>query len=341
MPKENNFDLLRLVLAWMVVFYHAAVLSAMSQLAWIPKLCSGEVAVEGFFAISGCLITMSYDRDNKLKSYITRRARRILPGYYFATVFVLVLGAVMTRENIWRFLAAPGTLQFLCGNLGLYEHFHPSLPGLFTANPNTSAVNGALWTIKVEVMFYAFVPIFFWLCRRLGAVQVVAGLFVSSLFYRALFVRLGMHHYAEQLPGQLSFFMVGAATYFNYAWFRRHRSWMWILATAAILLYLLSNAFVLRAIGVSLMTMNAGLLLPKLSGLTRYGDFSYGTYVLHFPVTQTLVSLGLFAFSPWLGVAACAALVLPLSVLSWNLVEKRFLRRVRMTRPAPGAPVFS
>ena len=340
MPRQNNFDVLRLILAWMVVFYHAAVLSAMSQLAWIPKLCSGDVAVEGFFAISGCLITMSFDRDSKLKSYITRRAGRILPAYYFSTVFVLVLGLFMARLSIWRFLGSPSTLQFLCGNLGLYSHFHPDLPGLFINNPNTSAVNGALWTIKVEVIFYAFVPMFFWLCRRFGRVQVIAGLFVGSLLYRALFVRLGMYHYAEQLPGQLSFFMVGAATYFNYPWFRKHGSWMWSLATVAILLFLLTDAFPLRAVGVSLMTMNAGLLLPNYRGLTRYGDFSYGTYVLHFPVIQALVSMGLFVLSPWLGIAVCVALVLPLSILSWNLVEKRFLRRVRMTRPTP-QPVFA
>ncbi len=331
-PKVNNFDILRLVLAWMVVFYHAALLSKAAQLAWVPTWSDGTVAVEGFFAISGCLITMSYDRNSNLKDYLIRRAERILPAYYAATVFVLVLGVLLTNLSLVKLLTSRRTLSFLAANVVFLGHIHPNLPGVYMGNPLTSAVNGALWTIKVEVLFYLFVPVFFYLCRRLGKPWVILGLCIGSVIYQAVLTRLGMVEYARQLPGQLSFFMIGAAVYFYYPIFRKYSAWMWGICVASILIYFAIHIFVFRIVGVSLATLCVGLLLPVFKGPTRYGDFSYGTYVLHYPLIQAFVALGLFTASAWAGMTACAVAVLILSVLSWNLVEKKFLRRQRVRR---------
>jgi peptidoglycan/LPS O-acetylase OafA/YrhL len=332
MPRTNNFDLVRLILAWMVVFYHAAILSAATNLAWIPRWCSGTVAVEGFFAISGCLIAMSYDRNSGLNGYIARRAARILPAYYASALFVLGLGLFLTRLQWWQFLTSRDTLKYYFGNLIFYNHYHPSLPGLFANNPLGASVNGALWTIKVEIMFYSFVPIFFWLCRHLGRIPIISFVIAASLVYQAVFARLGNLEAAQQFPGALCFFMIGAAVYFYYPFFRRYPVWMWSAAGASLLVYLLTDIFAFRAIGVSLLTMCAALLLPVFRGPTGYGDFSYGAYVLHYPVIQALASCGLFALSPWLGMAACTVCVLLLSIFSWNLAEKRFLQRKPLVR---------
>ena len=59
----------------------------------------------------------------------------------------------------------------------------------------------------------------------------------------------------------------------------------------------------------------------------RYGDFSYGFYILHFPVLQTMVVLGVFAWSPFAALAIACAVVLTLAVLLWHLVEQPFLAR--------------
>ena len=331
MPRANNFDILRLGLAWMVVFYHAAILSAARQLAWIIPLIDGTVAVQGFFTISGCLIAMSFDQDGNFKRYLRRRAERILPAYYASTVFVIVLAGFLTQLHPLQFLASPETWKYLAANFVFLSHLHPALPGLFKQNP-VMAVNGALWTIKLEVMFYLFIPVFFWLCKRLGRLPVTGALFVASLVYHEIVTRMGLPEYAKQLPGQLCFFMVGTAVYFYFPFFKKHRKWMWGVAIVGIALYLGTHFFVFRAVGVALTTMNIGLLLPVFKGPTAYGDFSYGTYVLHYPLIQALVVLGVFASSPGLGMAVCIVAVVILSTLSWNFVEKKFLRRKKIAR---------
>jgi len=72
----------------------------------------------------------------------------------------------------------------------------------------------------------------------------------------------------------------------------------------------------------------------------RYGDMSYGIYIFHFPIVQTLVSFGVFRRDPWLALGIASGLVLLTAFLSWHLIERPFLRRsshyVQATRAATG-----
>lgn len=344
MPRVNNFDILRLLLAWIIVVVHCCSLSASPALDWILRNVSSAIPIEGFFAISGCLIVASFERSSSLGDYFLRRAERLLPGYYAATIFALVIGIAMTTLPIRDFLFSPNTWKFLGANVILLNGLHTDLPGVFEHNPTMANVDGALWTIKIEVGFYLFVPIFVWLCRRFGRALILALCFGGSVLYRILVDRSGhwadMHGRAleRQLPGQLAFFMVGAAVYFYYPRFAKHRHWMWSLGGLSYLLSLATGIFAFRALGVPLLILCVGFLLPAYKGPTRFGDFSYGAYVLHYPVVQTLVALGLFTVAPYRTLCIAIFIIAALSVASWNYVEKVFLRRQRVKATETDVP---
>ena len=58
----------------------------------------------------------------------------------------------------------------------------------------------------------------------------------------------------------------------------------------------------------------------------KFGDFSYGVYIVHFPIVQTMISFGLATnLNPVLFVFLDLFFVALASVLMWHLVEKRFL----------------
>jgi len=83
--------------------------------------------------------------------------------------------------------------------------------------------------------------------------------------------------------------------------------------------------------------------MPEIKGPTKWGDFSYGTYVLHYPIVQTLIALGFFQRSPWGTVALVVCLVIVAAVFSWYGVERRWLqhgpaKRIVIT-PQPAAEV--
>jgi peptidoglycan/LPS O-acetylase OafA/YrhL len=327
MRRENNFDIIRLLLASVVIFFHIGAISGAPVFEQLPRYFSGHLAVEGFFAISGFLIFASYERSSSLKDYFIKRAARILPGYWLATAFCLVIGFCYGSFHV---------IPFLLANLTFANFLAGSIPGVFTSNP-MNGMNGALWTIKIEVMFYIAVPIIVWLCRRLNRDAVLWTLFALSIVYRVL---MADHNtLALQLPGQLSFFMIGALIHYHVQWFEAHGRWITLAAVLLYLAHIATGWFLFRPAAIATLTLSASLLFPVIKGPTRWGDFSYGIYILHWPIIQLFVAAGLYRSRPWIALALTLISVVIGAVLSWFLVEKPSLalahsRRIKTRYPA-------
>ena len=80
-------------------------------------------------------------------------------------------------------------------------------------------------------------------------------------------------------------------------------------------------------IALAIIILYFSLVFPYLGNFTKYGDFSYGIYILHFPILQALVQSGLFNSNPYLAFCLALALVLVGAFLLWHFVEKRFLQK--------------
>ncbi len=340
--KHNNFDLLRFLFAATVMLVHAHVLSRQPQLAFLSEWLSSEVAVRAFFVVSGLLIFMSYDKTRNLARYAEKRVRRIYPAYVTVVIGCAALLFFASRADAADYFGA-GLVKYLAANLAFLNFLWPTLPGVFEGN-GMREVNGALWTLKIEVMFYVAVPAFAWMFARFGRLRVIAGTYLLSLLYVWIFQRLdttgGSGAYAllgRQLPGQLCYFMVGALWYYYYAFFERHAA---KLAAAAFALALL-NRFVptgpLEPLWLGTLVVFFGFFLYA-GNFGRFGDFSYGIYILHFPILQTLVYFGLFAASPFGALALACTLVLAAAVLMWHLVERPSLARGSHYVAAAGKP---
>ncbi len=64
-----------------------------------------------------------------------------------------------------------------------------------------------------------------------------------------------------------------------------------------------------------------------LGNFGKYGDFSYGIYITHFPILQVLISAGAFGYSPILGLAVAGVLVFITAYVFWHFIEKPFLKK--------------
>ncbi len=327
-PTRNNFDLVRFCLAMTVCLVHASVLSAAPALAVIPQILSSEIAVQGFFAVSGFLIFMSYERSSSLKSYAEKRARRLVPAY----VAVVLLSAFALRaiSSASQFYFTQDWWAYLAANLSYLNFLHPELPGVFQGNVEHT-VNGALWTLKVEILFYVSVPLFVLAIRRFGAAPVLVITYLLSSLYAAL-VHGRLEH---QLPGELRYFVAGTACYYGWPEFQRYRKQIAVAAACIFIAGKFLPLGLLVPAAVGALTICAGLFC-YLGEFGRYGDFSYGVYILHFPIIQILVQAGAFARSPWLALAGAVAIALAGAVILWHAIESRFLHRPGgHARPAP------
>ena len=339
--KGNNFNLLRLVFALLVAFYHALYLPGMHGWEQLEVWASmaAEVGVQGFFVLSGYLVWDSLQRSNSLALYAEKRARRLLPAYFTVVTGCAVVALFVSPEARADLLSVG---RYLGWNLSFLNFMEPNLPGLFGAN-RLSEVNGALWTLKIEIMFYLVLPVFALLLRLAGSLRwaLFVLTYVAAESWRLGFEQLGIAQgdptfleLSRQLPGQMSFFIVGIALA---AW-RDHISWRWSLPLLGIGLTMASlvipAAEVGRALGLGLVAVWLAIGIPRVFDPARFGDLSYGIYIVHFPIIQAVIAAGLFAGSIAVGFAASLGLALVAALLLWWLVERPALRRDSAYRSA-------
>jgi peptidoglycan/LPS O-acetylase OafA/YrhL len=337
--KRNNMDLLRLLFACTVMVYHGIVLSQWRSppLSLFADLAA--VGVDGFFVISGYLIFQSYEKSQSLKDYVQKRIRRIYPAYATVIAAIILIGAIVTELPLSDYIGTR-LAHYALANLAFLNFLVPALPGVFLHNPVTAA-DGSLWTIKVEVMFYVSVPIIVWACKRAPRSVLFCLIYVLSALYRLffshLFVTTGHEIYdtlAKQLPGQMTFFISGAALYYY-----RHavKKYSQLVIPAAVVLVALDfwgwplQPIFPAALSIVVIAVAFG---PYMGNAGYFGDISYGVYIWHFPIIQTFVASGLFASQPRAAFATSLGITLALAFLSWHLVEKRFLKRSSHYREA-------
>jgi peptidoglycan/LPS O-acetylase OafA/YrhL len=329
----NNFNALRLAFALMVVAYHAAVLPGLEEWkpAEAPLSLAAEVGVQGFFVLSGYLVFSSLVRSKSLRLYAEKRARRLYPAYA-AVVIACVLGALLFSSSARAHLG--DVFHYFIANISFLNFIQPNLPGVFETN-RFHEVNGALWTLKIEVLFYLLLPVLAWTLRAAGRYWWVV---IALIYVAAEIWRIGLEHagradpsspfleLSRQLPGQMSFFVVGIAlALLNLGGRDLHRAGAGGAVLFALSLFL-PLAEPVRALGLGALAVWAATGAPRLPDASRFGDLSYGIYIVHFPIIQVVVALGLFAALPWAGLAATAILATGASLLLWHFVERPALR---------------
>ena len=329
---KNNFDLLRFLFAATVFLVHSYILSGAHTLSILTKLLSSELAVKSFFIVSGFLIFMSYENTAHNGRFFLKRARRIYPAYFSVVLLCTLIGSVLTSYSFSEYWSL-STLKYIIANLFFLNFLAPNLPGLFEGN-TLQAVNGALWTLKIEVMFYLLVPLAVMAFRKFGQLQTLIFLYVASVVYSlvmfALVRRTGVDAYMElqrQLPGQLTYFIAGAAGYYYLEHLSRYAVWLLVLAIASFLFHYWLPWVAVEPIAIGVIVVYFACLFPYLGNFGKFGDFSYGLYIVHFPILQIFVSYGLFKDSPWIAECVAAILILTVAVLFWNFIEKPFLRK--------------
>jgi peptidoglycan/LPS O-acetylase OafA/YrhL len=330
--KRNNFDLLRVVLASIVLLVHSYQLSGLRELRIFRTTLSAELAVQSFFIVSGFLIFMSYERSSSLKSYISKRLRRIYPAYFTIVLLCAFSLAALSSLSIGEYFSSPTWWKYLLANLTFMNFIQPTLPGVFAQNVEPF-VNGALWTLKIEMMFYISVPIIAWLIKRTSPLLMLAVLYGFSFVYTKVVLHLAettgsalLEELAHQLPAQLAYFMSGAFFYYYLPTFEKYVGYFMAAAIAVLLADHYLPLPYLTPFALATVVAFAGLYV-YLGKFGKYGDFSYGLYIVHFPIIQTLISLQLFPNQPWQLLATGIVLSVIGAVLMWHLVEKRFLAR--------------
>lgn len=311
---DNNFTPLRLLLALLVVLGHFQILAGVTHPPW--PFGYAAAAVDCFFVVSGYLVSNSFDRDPSLKRFYLRRFFRIYP-LYLAVVLAqtAILGCLGSNDGETdRSLLRYFLVNAAFANFLQYDVGDGVLSGL--ANPS---LNPSLWTLKIEFGFYLLLPFLWRAVERWGAAVLTVVFALSAAYYWA-WVEAGHAELARQLPGQLQFFILGVAAYRYRREILPRRTVGIVLPVAlAMLLTALLGARppVVYPLVIGAFAVLAALATPRLR-LRR--DISYGVYLLHGPIIQLSLLIGVYR-PGWTGLVATIALLVPLALVCERLVE--------------------
>ncbi|MCM1094471.1 MAG: acyltransferase [Lachnospiraceae bacterium] len=303
--RYYNMDVVRYVLSTLVYSNHFFYLTGSD----LPGTIRGGVQ-PAFFALSGFLIYRSFEKSRSVKGFLVKRMIRLMPLYWFVVfAFALALSGVsslgvldyFTDVQFWKYiLANTFTLNFM----------EPTLPGVFEGGEMVSAsVNGALWTMKVEILLTVTYPLMDKLMRRFPAHRnmILAGvIFLSVLYTQCMLSMLditGNKMYeilVRQFLGQFYVFYLGVLIYLNLPFFYRHK---WEIFFTVVVLFianatLLGDKHVLRFALLAVGVVWLSIVGDWGAKLAHSDNLSYGIYLCHYPMINLAVYFGLPSVLP-------------------------------------------
>lgn len=279
MDKKINWPLLasvRFFLAMVVLSEHLGWhFSATDYVVKLSKF-SAFVAVLGFLVISGFSIAASYGANKE--GFYFRRWLRIMPVYIACVVFTVIVTAIKQSTipvsfNVTDILTIAGHFVFL--------------QGVFVGS---LADNPVLWTLMIEVFFYALTP---FIDKRVKWVVVTI---IFSAFIFALDRYLSFTYFSQMLYG-LSVLFLGWAWLLGF-WFYHNRDRSeaaFFLLSVGLMAIVINGHFsenfaLLTWLLVCTSVCYGNLFkLPLQPVFNLLGDVSYPIYVFHVPFFELLI----------------------------------------------------
>jgi peptidoglycan/LPS O-acetylase OafA/YrhL len=326
----NNFDLVRLIAALMVVFGHTFELfknnGYYDPVKTLFHESAGTLAVYIFFFLSGIFITGSFLNKKDHLSFVRARVLRIWPALIVCTLLtVFVIGPIFTT-HLDKYFRLLRTWKFIASNLLLFRAVTHRLPGVFISNHYGRIINGSLWTLPWEIICYGLVFLF-------GVTRLVKNwaMGISFLLILAL-----LFVFNQTGDGMLEvrivlFFIAGSLAYLN----KEHIPVDYRVCLALIVLTALSYPTTLFQPVLYVTLAYTALVLGASTIFKRIklpGDYSYGIYIYGFLVQQGVNHL-YPNLNPYQGLAITIPVVVVLGALSWHLIERRAIVYGRNLNP--------
>jgi peptidoglycan/LPS O-acetylase OafA/YrhL len=309
MAKLLSLQMARGIAANLVVLQHLTEFEAKYAGTKLPGMLHyGDLGVDIFFVLSGFIMVAIAGRNVNALQFLWRRAARIYPTYWLATVVMIAVAVFLpgvVHEQLasiplWRsFLLIAATPKQPVVSVGwtlVHEVYFYLVFAVFLAFRLTYLLGTLAWATIVialtivlpdqviasspvlematspltfEFMMGVFIGVL-WIDRPVPRVLVNAGAAVPALFILAFILLIGLHY---------SFFAQDTAL-FGIVPFGDSR----YLAEVRILMFGIPIALILY----SLVTYETHLKkrVPRL--LVALGDWSYSIYLFHFMVLSAL-----------------------------------------------------
>jgi peptidoglycan/LPS O-acetylase OafA/YrhL len=359
-PKNSCVDFLRLKqgisrripqldavrgIAILVVIFHNYS-GNLSSLPLQPLSRHGWMGVDLFFVLSGFLITgILFDTKHStgfFKNFYARRCLRIWPLYYWVLIFMFVVIPIVRPST--------GTVIFARSSPWWA---YPLFLQNFLVHDSSGAAGplGVTWSVAIEEQFYVVWAVAVRYCSYIQLRRIALCVICFSPVLR---LYLSFHHvelYTNVfcrldglMAGGLIALVVRSGTFLPSRFLRS----AWLSFFIGLPLAFVTDSFQISWIAFSLSAIASAALVYLAMFATQQwlqaalrsrwlmytGIVSYGLYLLHkIPLDLALVFR--WIGHPLLTLLLCLAASYALAILSWNLLERPFLRLKRRFESNP------
>ncbi len=232
-PRLAPLDGLRGIAILLVVWYHVW------QITWLPAPSAtleflpetGFAGVDLFFFLSGFVISYPFlvaraagGPEPGWRDFAYRRFIKIVPSYLLSIAILIATGYA-------RFDSAGDAFASIAAHLIFVHSWWQSTFG---------SINGVLWSLAVEVQFYAIFPLVWW-CFRRRALVTAGAMVAIALAWRLAAGRCCMQTsmplMIENLPGYIDLFAAGMLSAFTYVRFHARPTDARIAAAATVVAF--------------------------------------------------------------------------------------------------------
>lgn len=341
-PRFPLLDGLRAVAAGLVVVFHAATLATGHSHRLLQSLALEGIAI--FFVLSGFLLygpfvrARLHDRLPSIRAYARRRAIRIVPAYWIALTFALVVA---------------GATSITLAHVPIYYLLLQDY-----LNGTRYQGLGVAWTLSIEATFYALLPLLAYVALKAGDWTRNRFRLLPEATIIAAFIAIsaGVHVLRPGAPATIldyTDWFAGGMLLSLLAITLESKS---LPALASVVLWIVGGAlfFVVTQAGSAdyvghllLLASATAIVTPAVFpakggpvtatlqiGVLRWlGVISYGIYLWHVPLMSAVEKVHNFTIGPLLVIGS--ALTVLIAAASYRFVESPLIQLSRHSRRDP------
>ena len=337
--RNNAFDLLKMIAAFIVVLSHSFRHFGVDKPAWSLFLTDGSVGVIVFFAITGFVMMPAWEKmENKngggirtYFSFLYKRILRLYPPLWVSFLIISIANMLISNIDVFSF----GYLVYAIKYCVLANGAGFGVSGI---------ANGVLWTIMADIIFYILAPLIYKLMKnqKIWVWLLVIFAFwqfnvwdeqVVSLFQRVPF--FGRFISADFALCFMYEFLIGCFLYFKrnviISFFVNNKIWAYIWFVIFIVFFQIYNYYdiipqtgLMHSPWIGVLVAPLAIILGFVFGNVKIKlEMSYSIFLYHMVIIAILKSFGIIGV---LGIALTLCITPIIALISRILVEMPILK---------------